>query len=127
MTNQSGSPLPKSDERKRKMETVSSLCLSSLIKVELQLVCSDWVTAPYSPHSGPIEREPAGGLSEQARRALEPFGRALEPAMRIVEPSGRALEPTGIPGARWAGQLRGWGGGEEKRKRTKHSWYAVVP
>ena len=75
------------------------------------------------PHSCPKELEPAGRLSEQARRALLPIWRALEPAVRVMEPSGRALEPsgralepTGRPGASWAGQLRGLGGGRGKKE-----------
>ena len=69
----------------------------------------------------PAERalEPAGRVSEPARRALEPAKRASEPTGRALEQAGRVLEPTGRPRASWEGQLRGRGGGTEKKGRER--------
>ena len=58
---------------------------------------------------------------------MEPAVRAMEPAVRAMEPARRALEPAGRPGASWEGQLRGPRGDGEKRERSEHSWYVVVP
>ena len=62
-----------------------------------------------------------------AGRVLEPAGRVSEQARRAVEPARRGQEPAGRPGASWEDQLRGRGGGMEKKEReqgvTGMWWY----
>ena len=71
---------------------------------------------------------------------MEPVGKALESAGRALVPAGRALEPAGKLGASWEGPNASWEargqlggpaerpeGDGEKRERSEHSWYVVVP
>ena len=79
-------------------------------------------------------------VQRRANRGLEPTGRALEPAGRALEPAGRVLSKLRWPQSQlggpwsllrgpevsWEGQLRGRGGGTEKKERTERYWYVVV-
>ncbi len=89
-----------------------SLCLSSFIKVELQIV----VVIGQRPHRrrSPLVHRRAGRGLEPAGRALEPAGRALEPAGRISEQAKRAIELVGRVS-------------EHARRAIKPSWRALEP
>ena len=64
-------------------------------------------------------------MIQSTGRGLESAGRAMEPAVRAMEPARRALEPAGRPGASWVGQLKGLGGGGQRKKERKNRAFLV--